>query len=327
MRYAGLMNMGAYTRIKLLGYVDLPITTPNTVSVMTNGAVNGSYWGERWATADNPFPLDPLDTQAARDFWANEAPQPKGYRATGGYVLVGSRAENKVAVVDLAPLIQWFRSMYFTTQDKFDQTKNEGDLPDQWPFTFDIAPQARPVVSTTIALPMPTSVWAGWPQAASLDSSSNKFERAFVGTLDGQVHILNIGGWTTASSIEVKELKSIPVGRNPTGITVGSDRNSDDSHNQLIVVSRGDRQVSILTPDGVVLKTLRDDRMVDPVQAQTTENSDLRITDFHGKQVLSYLYHNLYIWKMGEDGKAQWEFSQTFPRPGAVVTTSSVLFY
>jgi len=218
--------------------------------------------------------------------------------------------------------------MYFTTQDKFDQTKNEGDLPNQWPFAFSVAPEAKPVVSSVSDFPQPTSISAGWHQLEGLAApNTNQFERAFVGTLNGQLHILNVGGWISGQPISVTEIRTVPVGRNPTGISIGSSRNSDDNRSQLIVVSRGDREVSIFTPEGVLMKTLRDQRLIDPIQAQTTENHDIRIADFHGKQVLTYLYHNLYIWKMGVDGKAQWEFSHAFPRPGAVFATSSVLFY
>jgi hypothetical protein len=338
-RYIGLMNIGGYSRMKLLGFVDLPFAAPTSVSVMTDGALNGAFLGERFPPEDRPFPRDLLDTQEARDFWANEPAPPVGYRARGGYVMVASRAESQIAFVDIGPLIRWIRSMYFTTQERFDQTKNEGDAPDQWPFTFEVAPEATPQVTAVLDVPQPTTVAAGWPRADSLAEPYNDpRERAYATTLDGQLLMYNVGGWLAAQPLAVESVRSVKVGRNPTALSIGHNWNSEDGRHQLIVVSRGDREVSLLTPEGEVVKTLRDQRMLDPVSAQTTENHDIRISDFHGKQVLTYLYRSLgkratdrekdgYLWTLGPDGTAEWEFTHAFPRPGSVFHTSSVLFY
>lgn len=335
-RYIGLVNLGAYTRMKLLGFVDLPFAAPSSVSAMTDGAPAAAFIGERFAPEDRPFPHDLLDTQAARDFWANEPPAPQGYRARGGYVMVASRAENQVAFIDLLPLIRWFREMYFTTPERFAQTADEGEAPDQWPFTFEVAPEARPVVASVIDVPQPTAVAAGWSQTQGLEPPhDDPRERAFIGTLNGELLIYEVGGWLEGQALVATELRSVAVGRNPTSITTAHEWGDEEGRNQLIVVSRGDREVGLYTVEGEVTKTLRDQRLLDPISAQTTENHDLRVADFHGKQVLTYLYRSVgstpldpeYIWRLGADGNAPFEFTHAFPRPGGVFSTSSVLFF
>ncbi len=333
--YIGLMNIGGYSRMKLLGFVDLPVNAPTAVSVMTDGANAGAFLGERFP-GERPFPKELLDTQAARDFWANEPAAPQGYRARGGFALVASRSENQVVVVDLGPLIRWFRTMYFSTQERFDQTKQAGDAANQWPFAFSVAPPATPTVATVLDIPQPTAILAGWPQADGLqDSAKEPRERAYIATLKGELQLYRIGGWLSAKPITADNLGVVPVGRNPTALAVGHEWNVEDRRNQLLVVSRGDREVAVMTAEAVLIKTLRDQRMKDPVAVQTTENHDLRISDFHGKQVLTYLYGPLgvsplaseYIWLPGADGKADFEFSQAFARKGSVFSTSSVLFF
>ena len=135
-----------------MGFVELPgMMAPTGISATGNV----SRW--RWTT---PVAKERLETQEVRDKWSKEA---DGDRTTSsaGYAAVISHSENKVAFVDLRPLYHYMRLMYFTTQENFDRTKNEGPAPDQWPFAFDVAPQARPRVVSVLPVPKPTAVAAG----------------------------------------------------------------------------------------------------------------------------------------------------------------------
>ena len=141
-------------------------------------------------------------------------------RSTAGFAVIASRSERKVAFVDLQPLFDAFNAAYFTSFATFQTTQsNLGSAPDQWPYTFDKQPQATPVVVSTVTLAeIPTAVYAG--RSGEIDPAMAEIH-ALVATMDGTLHIYDVGGLVDASAAAesaIEEIGSVAVGNNPTGI-------------------------------------------------------------------------------------------------------------
>lgn len=309
--YAGLPNVGTYTRLKVLGFVDLPdLAAPTAVAASCDVA----RW--HWLT-DNA--KERLDDAAVRERWARGADD--RHRAAGaGFAVVASRAENKVAFLDLRPLFQYFRKMYFTTAENFEKTKNEGPAPNQWPFTFEIAPEARPRVVEVLPAPRPTAVAAGYPAEGGFGS------KAFVATMDGRLILYDVGALADPQAgAGVRPVGVVPVGRNPTAIACGR---SALRRTELAVCCRGDREVvwvSVAGPSGRVTRRLRDRRLEDPVSlalSDTRGASILSVADFKGGKIVNYLYAPIDSWGeklfggLGPDGQAEFECTGTLEVPG-----------
>jgi hypothetical protein len=325
--YAGLPNVGTYTRLKLLGFVDLPdMAAPTAIAA----AANVAWW--KWTT---DVSKERLDTQEVRDRWAKGADD--GHRAaTAGYAVVLSRGENRASFVDLRPLFQYFASMYFTTPERFDKTKNEGPAPDQWPFTFDKAPEARPKVVQTLPFRQPTAVAAGFAGGRSREYAS----RCFIATLDGQLIACDVGSLNAppgakeaAAPPAVVPVGAVAVGRNPTCIYNG--RHGGAERDDLVLCCRGDREIVWVTPSGkggAVTRRLRDRRLKDPAWLEVTDTRGaavLTVADFKGARLVNYLTRPIDSWGeklfggLGPDGKADFECTGTMEVPGNPFLLSS----
>ena len=81
-----------------------------------------------------------LAKQADRDVFLKGSNA--GYCSTAGFAVVVSKYENKAAFVDLQPLFQRVREMYFTTEANYQKTRDSGPEPKQWPYDV----RGRPVV-------------------------------------------------------------------------------------------------------------------------------------------------------------------------------------
>jgi len=309
--YAGLPNVGTYTRLKLMGFVDLPdLAAPTAISASCDVA----RW--HWLTENAK---ERLDDPGVRDRWARGADD--RHRAAGaGFAVVASRAEGKVAFLDLRPLFQYLRKMYFTTAENFEKTKNEGPAPDQWPFTFDAAPEARPRVVEVVSLPRPTAAAAGYPAEGGFGS------KAFVATMDGRLVVYDVGVLADPQAgAGVRPVGIVPVGRNPTSIAYGR---SAPRKTDLVVCCRGDREivwVSIAGPSGRVTRRLRDRRLEDPVAVSLSDTrgaSVLSVADFRGGKVVNYLTAPIDSWGeklfggLGPDGQAEFECTGVLEVPG-----------
>ena len=112
-----LPSVALMTNLKLLGYVDLPgIEFPTGVSAVGNklgGRMNG-----RDGNAGLLREYD-LARQADRDVFL-KGPNSQ-YGSTAGYAVVVGKYENKAALLDLRPLFQKVREMYFTTRRELPQ--------------------------------------------------------------------------------------------------------------------------------------------------------------------------------------------------------------
>ncbi|MBA4048795.1 MAG: hypothetical protein C0476_09675 [Sphingomonas sp.] len=265
--------------LKLLGFVDLPMAAPNSLSVSLNTGTGKFRGHDTWRGPE-------LLTQAGRDAWYRRSNLPLvnglgddqywKLLATAGYAMVGSRAENKVAFVDLRPLLTAYRDQYFTTQAKWDETanSNQGNADNQWPYTFAFRPSQMPRVLGTLDITQPTAVFAKHRNSAPgrayfVESARNwggADRYAWIGAMDGTLRRYNITSLLDPSLTPVMPTtpdKVVKSGMNPVQIvsTMPNTSPTDD----LFVVSRATRTIFTYTFDGTPLTPLKDSRLVDPV--------------------------------------------------------------
>jgi len=318
--YPGLPNVAVFTRIKLLGYVDLPgMTFPTSVCAVgtsTTVRLNGPDGNQ-----DMLSHFDLSRPQVRDGFYkGNNA----DFCSKAGFAVVASRHENKVAFVDLQPLFQNVREMYFTTEENYRKTRNA----EQWPPTFEENPGWMPSVVAVVEQPQPTAVLAsmsGGPKA-----------RAFVASLSGEVRIYKVGGLATeapAAAAEISVAASVDVGRNP--VSLAYQKYSSD---KILAVSRGDREIAwiqVSDREAQVIKRLRDARLLDPVHVEVAdthgiETSILTVADFKGRKILNYRYGELHLatqggarFGMGATGKDEFECGGFLEFPGSPFCVSA----
>lgn len=274
----GVQSWPTVRSLKLLGFIDLPVAAPNTLSVtLSTGTMKFRGFNEWRGTG--------LNTQAERTRWLERSnlpfdtfiPQTEYWRllASAGYAVMGSRAENKVVIVDLRPLMRFYRDQYLTTQAKWDETANSNQGPGdaQWPYSFAHKPEQRPVVLGTLDVVQPTAVFArqlrsgtntlsGWDRL----SWNHLSTLLTVASLDGTVRQFDVRSLIDPARSPVmptEPVRSWRVGRNPVQVTTpiaGAVRTDD-----LYIVSRGTREVGIYSYKGDRHAVLKDRRLKDPV--------------------------------------------------------------
>lgn len=290
--------------LKLLGFMDLPFAAPMHTSVSDDLKQGNSR------NASENKGLD-LGQQAQRDAWYQESDSANPYSnqklAQSGYAVVTSRAENKVALIDLQPLFAYYRTMYLTSQGRYAQTQHEGAAERQWPFTFSRAPEQQPQVTQVLDVPQPSK------------------ENVYIASLDGTVRVYKVGGLITPEPAAPlgAPFKTFAVGRNPSGVDYGETGVDADD---MVFTSRGDRSVACVLADGSVYATLRDARLRDPVSATVSHNIRssgnaliLSVMDCGGKQVVNYRYDNSRgqdTVPVGPDGQSVFEYGHATPTPG-----------
>jgi len=314
--HPGLPNVAMYTKMKLLGYIDLPgITVPTGISAAGNRGF------QRLSGADgNIGVLKDMDLskQSFRDafYKGNNAE----YTNSAGFAVVISRHEDKVAFIDLQPLFGRMREMYFTTEENYKKTREQGPDAKQWPYTFEGDPTLKPVVAAVQTIPQPTAC------LASLGAKN----RAFVATLDGRIGVFQVGGLdggkTPGKAQAISAIATVQVGRNPVCL---HQKNSGDT---FIAVSRGDREIAWVNYNekgATVVRKLRDARMIDPVNVEIAdthgiEASIITVADFKGRKLINYRYSELRFatqggakFGMGVDGKDDFENGGMMEFPGS----------
>jgi len=170
--------------------------------------------------------------------------------------------------------------------------------------------------------PMPTAVIA--PPTGGTNA------RALVASQDGTIAIYQVGGLATvadASADEIKRVGEVKVGRNP--VCLAYEKGSKDS---FIAACRGDREivwVQIAGDYGSVTRTLRDNRLIDPVYVEKqdthgTEAAIITVADFKGRKVVNYRYSDAVFatnggarFGMGADGNDQFECGGFLELPGS----------
>lgn len=322
----GVQSWPTVRGLKLLGFVDLPMQAPNSVSVALSTGTMKFRGFNTWRGPE-------LTTDAGRKAWHDRGdldydaflPSETHWKllAGAGYAVVGSRAENKVAVVDLRPLLNYYRKMYLTTQANWDETSNnnQGTGDNQWPYTFNYRPEQKPAVLGTIDVSQPTAVFARQKRLGSNTRSgivvheqwNEAGKRMTIASMDGTVRQYDVTSLVNPALSPVMPTTPIAqwqTGANPTQITspIAGDFWSDD----LFVVSRGTRKIFVADYRGVSLATLDDKRLVDPVfitvglnlsgyfdsGPETATNARvITVLDYNGKTVHDYGMYLDPLWR------------------------------
>lgn len=311
-----------FTHMKLLGFVDLPIATPSAISATTDTVSSDGVSG------DLPKDAFDLSKPEIRERWAKGAPGVTRNVAMAlprcGYAVITSRAEDKAVFVDLGPFFTWLRSMYLGSQKDYDATTKRGDAPDQWPFTFEHAPKAKPSVVHTLKIPQPITVATGFPNGDDASFAT----KAMITTLDGRLVVIEVGQLASSAAKPgpITPLGMVAVGRNPVGLSYGA--RQVQPNNQVVVVSRGDRRISWVRIAGTaptVTRTLEDIRIIDPVAVEAGDYRGGRficIADFKGRKLINYLTAPIDSWGdklyggLGVKGDAAFELAGSTNIPG-----------
>lgn len=326
----GVQSWPVIRGLKLLGFVDLPMSAPTSVSVSISAGGQKFRGFNTW--------YEDLNQQKVRDEWlARNCPvvmYPDCLRegiwkqlARAGYAIVASRAENRVSFVDLRPLLAYYRKMYLTTEANWQQTanSNQGPGPNQWPYTFDAVPEQKPRIVATMRVMQPTAVVArkfveGTNARAGFQGGAwhERFYHAWVASMDGTLQQFDVKALVDdrfTAQVSSTPIRTLKVGLNPVQIAepiLGSSPADD-----LYVVSRASREVHAFTYRGEPLGVLRDSRLVDPVGITIGPNGAgyggsgagyaigarvLTILDYNGQQV-----HDYGMYLPGGDAE-QWPF-------------------
>ena len=299
--FPGMPSFGNISFMKVLGYVELPgMRAPTEITVTT------SWSWQDYSIMTGPFSLREARTRA---LFRNGGPRGSMY-PRGGVAVVASKSERKVCFIDLEPLFTHFRSVSFGGA----MYPVVGYKADQWPYTFDVQARQRPTVIKTVSFASrPTAVKA-YP--------FKETRRVWIATQDGVLHTWDLGDYPTdrvADPASIREVGTVRVGRNPTGIACVKQRinvdhilRTDSSvvyphiKREVIVTSRGDRKVEWVRFDGGyktgrVVRTLRDSRLIDPIRSEdsdnhTSENYILSVCDYAGRQLANYRYGPAIFW-------------------------------
>jgi hypothetical protein len=312
--YVGLPSSGAFTAMKYLGDIELPMATPTSISVATNGiqangphATGGRRLGEFGLIHDGA-----CDPSIASQFSVEVADpgQLADIVATRGYAIIASRWEHRVVLVDLEPLLHDLRHDYFEdiafctehvapahvwTGDAEGIGNNPGshqfDGEDRWPYPFvrttTTGPTlAPPVVAAMFDVEAPIDVEAGFQRGGGGPP------RAFVLGGDGTLHtilverLFSTSPRTAAPTADPHFGPSVDVCDHPTSMTL---HNANDS---VWLACRGDRTVqgvSFGETSGSVTGEIRDALLDDPVAVDTNDRGPiLTVADFGGRAVVNY---------------------------------------
>jgi hypothetical protein len=248
--------------------------------------------------------------------------------ATKGYAIVASKDENKVAIVDLTPLLSYVRESYLTSQESFDATtKNKGQGPGQWPATFAEKPEIMPKIVWQSEVSRPTAVLAG----LNVGRWSQDRYKAYVASEDGTISIIDasplMARWSWDREGKLGVMGTFKVGRNPVAMIflrfggstapVGPANVPGDALDNLLwIACRGDREIvqaATWGAKGGVVRVIKDTRMGDPVALSVASRGNiLTVADFKGKKLISYrigAINDRYKvhYGCGEDGKAWFE--------------------
>jgi len=340
--YMGLPNQGSWSDFKLLGYVDLPMSSPDAIAAASNG-----WWNGPSATGGKVLSQIDLTSDGYRKLVYSGAWN--AVVAKNGYALITSKEENKAAIVDLTPLFSYMRESWLSSEDSFAATTAaRGAAPSQFPQTFEANPAIMPTVAWTATYQQPTAVLAG----QMLDRWTLDRFKAYIATADGTLHILDASPLMWRNSWEklgkVQEIGSVRVGRNPTGLTwmrhneaglplIPSTSKSDRLNNILYVACRGDREVDGVVTfggQGQVFRRIRDARMGDPVAVSVAIRGNiLTVADYAGKKLLGFRVGKLVdpddstlVYGCGPTGQDDYEFTGELSLPGSpfLVGTTNV---
>lgn len=317
----GLPSEGFFGALKLLGYVELPIAAPTRISASVDFGL--------WMSSASRDAQAELMTQEGRDRWAASADEPHS-AARAGYALIASRDEDAVVVLDLEPLVQFYRTMYMTTQARFDQTTNVGDGDAEWPFTFAAAPEASPVVAEVLDITAPAVVVTGHPVGDRSFTDGEFAHKAYVATIEGDLIVLETGG--TAAEGPATPLTTIDTLGTCLGPTRAFSGRGGASRDGLVIACRGDRKIHFVDGGGTSMRFLEDSRLTDPtdvILGETRGASVASIADGASGTVHNYLVAPIDAWGeplfggLGDSGDAAFEHTGSLTVAGSPFRLSS----
>lgn len=327
--YMGLPNQGSWSAIKLLGYVDLPMNTPTAVSAASNG-----WWSGPSQTGNKVLSQIDLSNESQRkNIYSGSW---NGAVAKGGYAIVASKFDDKVAIVDLEPLFSYVRESYLSSATSFKNTlATRGPGAKDFPQAFSERASIKPKVVWQSNVSKPNAVLAG----IRLDRWTKDHYKAYVASEDGTISIIDTSSlmkrnsWEKLGSLRITG--TFNVGRNPVSMCFsrrgasnlpllpqasdGKQSKPDPLNNLFYVAVRGDRKVvGVVTYEGkgAVYRTIKDKRMGDPVAVSTAIRGPiLSVTDFRGKKLISFRVgeiddlRNKKVFGCGPDGKDPVEYA------------------
>jgi hypothetical protein len=141
-------------------------------------------------------------------------------------------------------------------------------------------------------MPRPTAVRIG-NQGASSTDDLRKPIKAWIGNVDGEVHVLDVSAFAQDAprpvpAAAIKEIARVQAGRNVTAMT-------RQGSNYVLVASRGDRRLDWVGVSDTaktvftVERTLRDSRLDDPVAVDACDRGPVvSVSDFTGKKLLNF---------------------------------------
>ena len=319
-----LPSVGLFVEMKLLGYIDLPgIEFPTGICAVGNDLSNRMNGRDGNAGLLREYDLA---RQADRDVFF-KGPN-ANYGSTAGFAVVIGKHEGKAAFLDLQPLFQKVRQMYFTTEANYQKTRKSGHKPGQWPYGFAADASWKPPVVKILDVPCPTAV------IASLAGGDKA--RACIASQDGKVRVYAVGGLATTEAPAADAIVptgTVQVGRNPTCLAY-----QKHAWDTFLAVSRGDREIAWIKIDDKqagVIRRLRDARLVDPVFAEVADTHGIEgplmtVADFKGRKIVNYRYGVLTFatqggakFGMGPDGKDEFECGGVLKFPGAPFSLSA----
>ncbi len=334
--YMAMPNQGSWSAFKLLGYVDLPMAMPSSVSAASNGWWSGPSQTGNLVLSQINLANDSHRKNIYDGGWA-------GVVARGGYAIVASKFDNKVALVDLGPLFRYVRESYLSSATSYKNTMAaRGTGASNFPQAFSVKPEVTPTVVWQADIASPNAVLAGF----KMDRWTKDYYKAYVASEDGTITIVDASPLIQRASWERKGSLRIAgtfnVGRNPVSMCFtrrgdsnlpliprksdGTQYEPDPFNNLFYIAVRGDRKVVAAVTfegKGAVYRTIKDSRMGDPVAVSTAIRGPMvSVTDFRGKKMISFRVgkindaRNKKVFGCGADGTAPFEFAGEVPFGG-----------
>lgn len=334
--HMAMPNQGSWSAFKLLGYIDLPMTTPTSVAAASNAWWSGPSQTGGLVLGQLNFTNESHRRNLYTGSWT-------AVFAKGGYAIVASQHEDKVAIVDLSPLFTYVRDSYLSSVASFQAAiAARGPLDENFPEAFTVKPEIAPKVVWTKSIPTPNAVLAG----LKLERWTKDYFKAYVASRDGTISIIDTSSLMKRNSWErlgtLRIAGSFNVGANPVDMcfTRRGDSNlpliphkdtgvqypPDTRNNLMYIAVRGERKVVAAVTfegKGEVYRTIKDKRMGDPVAVSTAIRGPIvSVADFRGKKMISFRVgkirdsRNDKVYGCGADGNDPFEYAGDVPFAG-----------
>lgn len=292
--YPGMHNLGNLAFMKVVGYTELTGMLAPTAISCTTGHFRYHYLNgnEVNGTTGNTGNWEADESQRQR--WAS-GDYANRY-AKQGIALITSMSEKLAYWLDLRPIFAYINKMYFGSRAQFLQTRNVGQNPGQWPFTFEEAPEQMPVIVKKMTLEdSPTSCYVF--NYCGDDKTAHR--QAHIGLRNGQMITYATGGYaqpapgnynptTLGNPNGIVEVGRRFVGRNPTSIEPTKEKGGTtanlirDVTRGLMVWSREEKAARWIDLGEAAYANCIEVRKC--IMAQIQDGTHLADTDNHGTE-------------------------------------------